>query len=143
MFVPIFEAMSHMTSVLVSKIHFKNLVYKAVLLKNGLNTAKKYFTELLYILRYPFIFINPLLASMSFFLFFFRSDYANGTFAVFFFPREWRHCLFHTFSLKTSFCRDKGTSCVTEWLECLTAYHRPRVRLPAEVRMRKLEEYVD
>ena len=72
-----------------------------------------------------------------------RSDYANGTFAVFFFPREWRHCLFHTFSLKTSFCRMNGTSCVAEWFERLTAYQRTRVRLPAEVRMRTLGDYAE
>ena len=41
----------------------------------------------------------------KFFMLFKRSDYANGTFAVFFFPREWRHCLFHTFSLNTTFYR--------------------------------------
>ena len=59
----------------------------------------------------------------------------------FFFPREWRHCLFHTFSSNMSFCRGKGTSSVAEWLERLTAYLRIRVRLPAELRMRLLEEY--
>ena len=39
-FVPNFEAMSHVTSVLGFENHVKNLVYKAVLLRNGLNTAK-------------------------------------------------------------------------------------------------------
>ena len=39
-FVPNFEAMSHLTSVLGSENHVKNLVYKAVLLRNALNTAK-------------------------------------------------------------------------------------------------------
>ena len=82
-------------------------------------------------------------SKLCFLIFSKRSDYANGTFAVFFFPREWRHCLFHTFSLKTSFCHFKGTSCVAEWIECLTAYHRPLVQLPAEVRMRTLEDYVE
>ena len=40
MFVPNFEAMSHVTSVLGPKNHVKYLVKKAVLMKNGLNTAK-------------------------------------------------------------------------------------------------------
>ena len=40
MFVPNFEAMSHVTSILGSENHVKNLVYKAALLRNGLNTAK-------------------------------------------------------------------------------------------------------
>ena len=43
--------------------------------KNGfiekrLECSKKYFAELLYVLRYPSIRTNPLLATMSFFFFF-------------------------------------------------------------------------
>ena len=72
-----------------------------------------------------------------------RSDYENGTFAVFFFPREWRHCLFHTFSLKMSFCLINGTSCVAEWLKRLMAYQLTRIQLPVEVRLRTLEDYIE
>ena len=56
------EAMSYVTSVLGPEEHLENSLQKVVLFKNGLNTAKN---------RYPFIPTNSLLATLSFFLFFF------------------------------------------------------------------------
>ena len=64
MFVPNSEPIGHVTLVLEPKHRPETLAQKR--LKYG----KKYFTRL-YVLRYPFIPTNPLLAAMSFFSFFF------------------------------------------------------------------------
>ena len=72
MFVPIFEAMSLVTSVLGSENHFKNLVYKAVLLKTGLNTAK-IFHRVIIRLKIPFYPYQPTSGHDEFFSFFFLS----------------------------------------------------------------------
>ena len=61
MFVPNFEAISHVTLVLGPENHLKSLVQKVVSLF--------YLTGLQYVLRYSFILTNPLLATMSFFFF--------------------------------------------------------------------------
>ena len=42
---------------------------KSDLIQKRLKYSKKYFTGLLYVLRYPFLPTNPLLAMMSFFFF--------------------------------------------------------------------------
>ena len=71
----------------------------------------------------------------------FRSDLANGTFAVFFFPCEWSHCLFHTFGLNTTFRHRIVASSGVWWLQCSASNHRTRVRFVPEVRMRGMEDY--
>ena len=57
MFVPNFEAMSHVTLVLGPEFGIKS-----GRIEKRLKSGKKYFTGLLYVSRYPFIPINPLLA---------------------------------------------------------------------------------
>ena len=71
---------------------------------------------------------------------FFRSDLANGTFAVFFFPCEWSHCLFHTFGLNMTFCHRIVASSVVWWLQRSVTNHRTRVRFAPEVRMHGMED---
>ena len=69
MFVPNFEAIGHVTLVLEPENRSASLALKAVSVKNGFKYGKKYFIWL-YVLRYPFIPTNLLLAAMSFFSFF-------------------------------------------------------------------------
>ena len=69
MFVPNFEAIGHVTGFKTRKPHRKFGI-KSGLSQKRLNYGKKYFMWL-YVLRYPFIPTNPLLAAMRFIIFFF------------------------------------------------------------------------
>ena len=70
MFVPNFDSISYVTLVLEPETPPK-VWRKSGLSQKRLKCGKKYFTWL-YVLTYPFVPINPLLAAMSvFFLFFF------------------------------------------------------------------------
>ena len=66
-----FEAISLVASVLGPENHLESWVSKAVLMKNILSTAKNISQGYYYVLRYPFIPTNPLLAMMFFFFLFF------------------------------------------------------------------------
>ena len=100
-FVPNFEAIGHVTSVLEPEKRPASLALKSGFSQKRLKYGKKYFIWL-YVSRYPFIPTNPLLAAMrfiSFFFFFFFS------FFFFFLPK---FCtLFFSYNHKTwksNFC---------------------------------------
>ena len=71
MFVPKFEAIDHVTLVLGPEKPARKFGVKSGLSQKRLKYGKKYFIWL-YVLRYPFIPTNPLLAAMRFISFFFR-----------------------------------------------------------------------
>ena len=73
MFEPNFEANSHVTSILGPENRPKSLAQKAVSFKNGLSTAKKYFTRLDLCLNILFYSYQPTFGydeAFSFFHFF-------------------------------------------------------------------------
>ena len=75
MFVPNFEAISHVT--LVLELENRQQVWrKKRSQSNAAKYGKKYFIWL-YVLRYPSIPTNPLLAAMSFFFLFFLPGFCT------------------------------------------------------------------